>query len=46
MNRSQMKYHQNGCSEPLSLLAQMFFEQYIDELEQGDSYYFTIPRSQ
>ena len=41
-----MKYHQNGCSEPLSLLAQMFFEQYIDELEQGDSYYFTILRSQ
>lgn len=44
MNRSQMKYHQNGCSEPLS--PQMFFEQYIDELEQGDSYYFSILRSQ
>jgi len=46
MNRSQMKYDQNGCSEPLSLLAQMFFEQYIDEQEQGDSCFFTILRLQ
>lgn len=46
MNRSQLKYDQNGCSEPLSLLAQMFFEQYTDELEQGDSCSFSILRSQ
>lgn len=46
MNRSQMKYDQKGCSEPLSLLAQMFFKQYIDELEQGDSCSSTILCSQ
>ena len=46
MNRSQLKYDQNGCSDPLSLLAQMFFKQYIDELEQGDSCSSTILCSQ
>ena len=46
MNRSQMKYDQKGCSEPLILLAPMFFEHYTDELEQGDSCSFTILCSQ
>ena len=40
MIRCRMKYDQEGCNDPLCLQAQKFFEQYIDEVDKGDSCFF------